>query len=206
MTRVWSGTWRERWTWILASPLLLFSPYWITNHLPVREAREVGLTAFDRAIPFLPWATPVYLLLFPMMHLIMVLLPLPLLRRWMAACAVCCWTVAVVFVVWPTEMPRPVEASGWWTYDALIRHDEPRNISPSLHGTFAVLNALTLASYGGRIWGLVAGGVSVVVILATIAVRQHGIVDLAAGGLIGLCAWWWWVGPKPGSTVAESPL
>lgn len=191
----------------MASPVVLFSPYWVTNHWHVHAPSAVGLTQFDHAIPFLPAVTPVYLLLFPLMVVAMLCMRTQReLRQWMLAAACCCWVVALVFVWLPTELSRPVvnPDQTTWLYQALIRHDHPRNISPSLHGTFAFLSAATIGTVRGwKPWGILAMALSGIIILATIAVRQHGILDLFSGTLIGVVVWRWWIAHRDQADAAS---
>lgn len=75
--------------WLAVSPVLLFTPYWVTNHWHLRPAQPVGLTDMDRLIPFMPGMTAVYLLLFPLIWVAMWVQPdRRALHRWMLAPAV----------------------------------------------------------------------------------------------------------------------
>jgi membrane-associated phospholipid phosphatase len=99
----------------------------------------------------------------------------------------------VVFVSFPTHAPRPrIEDSGW-ANDALrfvYANDRPYNDFPSMHAASAML----FASYwwaSGRALShrLVAVAITVVVVTATVLIKQHSMAGALAGAVLGACAW-----------------
>ncbi len=191
--RPWLARRDGRLGWLLAMPVLLTPPYAITNHLELRPAVEVPRLAIDGWIPFLPEASLVYLGLFPLMWLAVVVQPdTPAARRMVLGAACCAWCAALVFLLAPTTFARPPgTASG--VYALVTAVDTPRNACPSLHGTYATYSAAWIAAGAGRPWlGWLAAAGALAILLATIAVRQHGTIDLALGGLLGIAAFAWW--------------
>lgn len=179
---------REVVLWLLLMPVLLTPPYAISNRLEWFAAREVPRLAIDEWVPFVPELALLYLGLFPLMWLAVLLQrDGDGARRLVLGAAACAWLVSLVFVFYPTTFPRPaVQAQGF--YALVIGLDTPRNACPSLHGTYAALSAAWIAHARGWRWGVAAGAVALLVLVATVAVRQHGTIDLALGAGIGLLA------------------
>ena len=189
----WTARGDGRLRWLLAMPLLLTPPYAITNHLELRRAVEVPRLAIDGWVPFLPEASLVYLGLFPLMWLAVVVQPdAAAARRVVLGAACCAWGAALVFLLAPTTFARPAGAASG-VYALVTALDTPRNACPSLHGTYAIYSAAWIATGARRPWlGWLAAASALAILLATIAVRQHGTIDLALGGLLGIAAFAWW--------------
>ena len=175
------------WTWLWCMPVLLTPPYVVSNHLTWLPAWTVPVLAPDRLVPFTPWAAWVYLGLFPLMWAAVLVQPTASdARRVVFSAAACAWTASAVFVFLPTQFPRPLTVNGLHGLITIV--DTPRNACPSLHGTYCVHAAAWISRAQPR-WRLVAWSGVVAILLATIAVRQHGCLDLAAGGLLGALAY-----------------
>jgi len=179
---------RRHLRWLLLMPLLLVPPYMGSNRLSWLLTREVPRLALDDAIPFQPALAGLYLALFPLMWLaVLAQRDAAAARRLVLGMTACAWTVSLFFVLVPTTFARP-EYSGGGLYASIVAWDTPRNAFPSLHGTYAVMSAAWIAHARGWRLGALAVGLAIAILYATIAVRQHGIIDLAVGGLIGLIA------------------
>jgi hypothetical protein len=164
--------------------------FWVQHHTQF-EVTQMPLTALDYWIPFFPPAIVPYASLW-----VYVSLPLALLTRscefrsfgWGAT------TLSIAglgcFYLWPTAVPF---VTGW-SPDAsslLLRHvDGAGNACPSLHVAFAVFSWVWLrrliADVGGRTWVRV-GNASwcLAIILSTLAIRQHVVLDVVAGAALG---------------------
>lgn len=186
--------------WLAAMPLLLTPPYLVSNRLTWREALAVPLTDIDRWVPFRPDLVWCYLGLFPLMWLAVLLQPnVAAARRVVLGMAGCALVAGVVFALWPTCFPRdglPAAPDGHAGFGLRLIHalDTERNACPSLHGCYAVSSALWIARARGAAAGWLAALAAAAIILATIAVRQHGVIDLAAGGVLGAASvlgWRW---------------
>jgi membrane-associated phospholipid phosphatase len=66
--------------------------------------------------------------------------------------------------------------------------DRSHNAFPSMHVGLATLLAL-IGARRSRAWGMALGGAAVVIAVSTLLVKQHFLVDLPAGALVGLTAY-----------------
>lgn len=187
--------------WLLMMPLLLTPPYALSNRMEWLPAREVPRLAIDEWVPFMPDLALLYLALFPLMWLAVLLQQdVDRAKRVVLSAAACAWLVSLIFVFHPTTFARPPgEARG--VYALVVGLDTPRNACPSLHGTYAALSAAWIAHARGRYWGMAAALVALAVLVATVAVRQHGTIDLVLGAVIGLVAF---AVARPRARVRES--
>jgi membrane-associated phospholipid phosphatase len=174
--------------WLVLMPVLLTPPYALSNRVEWFPAREVPRMPIDDWVPFMPELALLYLGLFPLMWLAVVVQPdVAAARRLVLGAASCAWLVSLIFLFYPTTFARPaVEPRGF--YALVVGLDTPRNACPSLHGTYATLCAAWIAHARGWRWGIAAGLAAFAILVATVAVRQHGVIDLGLGAAIGLLA------------------
>lgn len=164
--------------------------FWIQNH-PQFEVTNMPLTAIDYWIPHIPLAIVPYATLW-----LYVSLPLALMTRsfefrsfGVAATAL---SVAGLgcFYLWPTAVPF---VAGWSpdSPDSLLRNvDGSGNACPSLHVAFAVFSWAWLrwliADIGGRSWLRVGNAAwCLAIVMSTLAIRQHVVLDVVAGAALG---------------------
>ncbi len=171
-------------------PALLSPPYLLTNHLALLPPRAVPRLAIDDAVPFVPGAALLYLALFPLMWWAVLAQPdARQARRLVLSAACCAWAVSAFFLLVPTSYPRPAGPIVATAYAWVVAIDTPRNAFPSLHGTYAVLSAAWIARARGMMpWGALAWVAAAAILAATMMVKQHGVIDLAAGATIGALA------------------
>ena len=171
--------------------LLYVLVYQLANRWHVVQPRELPFTPLDELIPFVPGLLPLYVTYF--------------LIYW---CTVCrsrnddevnrifiathfqLLLSLPFFVLMPIRMPverfYPSVPLGW--ADALWRwFDAPANCFPSLH----VANGLLLLHFNWTrphrwLWGLVCGGV----VVSTVLVKQHYVVDAVGGAAVYLASRW----------------
>lgn len=185
---------KAHWRFKLMAGAILFIAFYIGYFLllnvHVFPAREMPVTALDRLIAFQPDALLLYLSLYLYIPLAPWLLDD---RRDLNACCLALGGLGlvglVIFLFWPTAVPRPDSAG----YRPLIAIDKPGNACPSLHAAFAVFSAICvdrLARHLGD--GGLARGLSWLwclgILYATLATKQHVAVDLVAGTALG-AAW-----------------
>jgi membrane-associated phospholipid phosphatase len=154
---------------------------------------------FDDAIPFFAPAVVFYVLWFPLLFfsgLWLLLKDALNFRRYMFALAVCMTLAAVVYLLWPNgqdlrpDLSRPRDLFEWML-GGLYRIDTNTNVLPSLHVACVVPVVACLRSSPGirRRWVPAAAGVlSLLVAASTVFVKQHAILDLAAGAVLGAVA------------------
>lgn len=155
-----------------------------------REPMVLRPGALDAAIPFLPWSIWVYLSQFA-------LLPASIVKArddadrgtalfaMLAAAAI----AAVVFVLWPTTLPRPFAPADGITgaaWTLLHAADTPYNSLPSLHVALAAIAGAVLWRSGRPALALAW---PLAIALSTLTTRQHVLLDAAAGLLLAAAAW-----------------
>ena len=181
---------RYRWsiTYLLAwAPYI--AVYQITNRWPVREPITLPLTMIDQAVPFLPSLLPIYVAYLPFFlwtisrsesdeaaNMIFYATHFELLLS------------VPFFVLLPVAMPREPfygpELYGWT--DAFWRwFDAPNNCFPSLHTSNCLMMIYFNRTRPGR---MVCTLVAVAIIVSTLFVKQHYLVDLVGGAVVYLLA------------------
>jgi hypothetical protein len=178
--------------WLLLMPLLLSPPYVLTNRVHIFKAHEVPRVFIDTIIPFMPELSWLYLALFPFMWWA-VLRQRSVLdaKRFVLGGAAISWLVSIVFLIYPTTFSREdVDCGGIYSWVASI--DTHYNACPSLHGAYAVYAGIWIMHAVNKLSSqLLALLMIVLIFYATIAVRQHGIIDLCFGGIVGLTAFFY---------------
>lgn len=159
--------------------------------LTVPTARpELGL---DRLIPLVPtWA-----LVYGALYLFLILLPVfvlqdrDLIDRTVRA-YLSVWLLSfAVFILYPTEAPRPdeVEGTGFaaWGLRFLYDADPAYNCFPSLHVAHSFVSAIACARVH-RLLGRFAMLCAVLVAISTLFIKQHYVADVLVGSLLAVAA------------------
>ncbi len=185
--------------WSLCMIFILFC-YFLPERL-VTENYHVMELGLDRAIPFLPGFVYFYIAWFPMllgMGLWLLLRDGEGFRRYMwfmtAAYLIC----GVIYLCYPSGQElRPenleVHRLSTWILSKIYAFDTNTNVLPSLHviGSVGVIYAgcttPTICKKSVRA-GLII--LSVLVSASTVFVKQHAVVDVAAGAVVGLLVCW----------------
>jgi membrane-associated phospholipid phosphatase len=183
----------EKWGIFLVLGLFLTVPYFMILHHPIFSARVVPLTPLDRFLPLFQPAIYIY-----MSFDFLLTLPLLLVRdswslRQMAFGFALITSVShLFFILWPTQIPALI--SGPEVTDPLLRMvrtvDTNLNACPSLHASLAIYSALCCARLlksrkqqaGVWLWALL-------ILAATLLAKQHVVLDLIAGGALGVGAY-----------------
>ncbi len=174
---------------------LFFTGYFHLLRHPVEPPTTMPLTALDHAIGFQEWAALPYVSLW----LYVGIVP-GLFLRVRELLAYGAWAAAMslaglaCFWLWPTAVPpwpgaAGADASGLM---ALLRGvDAAGNACPSLHVAAAVFSALWLQRLVPEI-GAGAGaaalnwGWAALIVYSTLAIKQHVVLDVLAGALLGV--------------------
>jgi len=102
-----------------------------------------------------------------------------------------CVTGLVIFYFWPTQVPATaLVATGFPGFEALRRVDAASNACPSMHVAVAIFTAMRIGDVLRSIlapWPMRALNVVwfVVIGYSTLAIRQHVVLDVLAGALLG---------------------
>lgn len=174
---------------------LFFGAYFYVLKHPAYPPTLMPMTALDRLISFQPLAFYIYVSLW-----VYVSLPPALFAQrrelygYAAAMAAMCLAGLGIFYFWPTAVP-PAEID-WALYpdmEFLKNLDAAGNACPSLHVATAVFSGLwlhrLLRRFGAPGWMLLVNGAWCAgIVYSTLAVRQHVVVDVLAGLVMGLLA------------------
>ena len=172
---------------------IFFWAYFSVLRAPLGVPSVMPLTVVDRWIPFSVHAFPAYASLWVYASLTPALLrefrPLASFGLWMAAMCLFCLGV---FWLYPTMVPAPdIDWALYPEMSVLKGVDASGNACPSLHVASAVFTAIWL----NRILRSVAAppfldalnwALCLAILWSTIATRQHVVIDVLAGGLVGV--------------------
>ena len=174
---------------------LFFGAYFYVLKDPAYPPTVMPKTLLDHLIGFQPMALPIYLSLW-----FYVSLPPALLatRRelydygW--AMAGMCLVGLGIFYFWPTAVPPAhIHWAHYPDVDLLKHADASGNACPSLHVATAVFSSIwlhhLLHRFGAPLWVLLCNWVWCIgIAYSTLALRQHVVVDVAAGLALGVLA------------------
>lgn len=172
---------RQRGRIILASYLLFCIVYLGAPLISIGDVHVLRPSFLDRGVPFLPWTIAVYLSQFAFMFVALWLSPTSeALRKMLTAIAIATLISAAIFIVWPSAIERP--AAPGPAFATLYLFDVPTNCFPSLHVALAMIAAAMWPHTPTRalawVWALAIAA-------STLTTRQHVILDVAAGVIVG---------------------
>ena len=175
---------------------LFFGAYFLLLRFPLFPVTTIPLTAWDRWIPFQPAALGLYFSLWVYVSLE----PSLAATRGELGCFLKSAAALAVgglafFFFWPTATPVPADIV-WADHPGFVflkEVDRAQNACPSLHVAFAVFAFLRLrpllSTLGAGFWLRVVSGLWCVgIIYSTLATRQHVLIDVAAGAVLGVIA------------------
>jgi len=193
-----AGFMRHVWLKAIGTPLYIALFFWAYLYLlksPMFPTTVMPFTTLDHLIGFQPMAIPLYLSLW-----VYVSLPPAILATqrelfdYATAMTATCLIGLLIFYFWPTAVPAA--QVDWALYPSmgyLKSMDAAGNACPSLHVATAAFSAVwlnfILSRFGaprwvlGLNWAWCAG-----IVYSTVAIRQHVVVDVIAGLVLGLSA------------------
>ena len=198
--------------------LLVYGPYiWLQHHAYFRTT-IVPISAVDRLVPFSSVMVWPYLSI----DLQMPVGPFLMYRRadllrYSGGILLISLVADIIFIFWPTACPRPAGAETTGLYGLIVAVDGPSHALPSLHAAFAVYSAAcgvrAFCELGLHpVWRLALWVWAILILYATLATKQHMLVDIIAGSALGLGAVWCaWAArltfskARPGQTVLSVP-
>ncbi len=191
---------------ITAFTWLFFVAYFHLLRHPVHPVAVMPLTALDHLIPFQPQALFAYLSLWLYIGtapgLQMRFLELVVYGLWAAAL---CLTGLACFYFWPTQVPPLlIDVTGFAGFATLQGVDAAGNACPSMHVAIAMFTVIRLEDVLRRAGA--PGGLRVVnriwfvaIVASTLLVKQHVVLDVAAGALLGIAFAWPSLRWRPGA-------
>jgi membrane-associated phospholipid phosphatase len=204
--------WRLKVALTAALNVLFWGGYGFLGHHAFFSLRAVPLTALDHAVPFqpVPWAW-IYL----SQYLFVVVLPWLLttreaILRYAAGVLIMSCASFGCFLFFPTPGPRPLEVGGDFAMRTIANYDGTLNACPSLHAVFLVYMALLAWRMFGRVAPVLTVGASFMwgaaILYSTLATKQHYVIDLVAGSMLGVLAdWLAWRGSTPATAEITIP-
>ncbi|MFC5469355.1 phosphatase PAP2 family protein [Cohnella suwonensis] len=173
--------------WMLVFPVLGLMYAW-TNNTDNREVYHL-ITALDEAIPFvkafaLPysiWIFYIYVCLFYFFKK-----DVNVYYRALLTYAVCAMLCYLIYSVFQTTVPRPV-VTGNDPLSDLMRYiynrDQPFNCFPSIHcfSSYMVMRTIWTSEFRNKLNLTLITGMSSLIIMSTMFVKQHVILDALAG-------------------------
>ena len=190
-------------TFALVIPLYIF----IGNSLAGRAAHVPEL-ALDRAIPLSPvWSVAYASLILAALLPAFVLHQQELIQRTVKAFLFAWLFSYAVFLAYPTYTPRPAEVTeqGFfpWVMVAIYSTDVEYNCLPSLHVAQCFLAAFACHKVNRPV-GHVAFVWAALVALSTLFTKQHYVLDVITGGLLGWLGYRIFMSPYPRDRIPEN--
>ncbi len=164
----------------------------------IENAVSLGLNLDDK-IPFLPWTISIYYWIY-----ILIFLPILTIRDFELFNAVAkAYAFGIIislsiFLIFPVTINRPKVVNpenffDWWVW-LNYTIDRPTTLFPSMHVSNAILSALAIFRWSKKI-GYPALIFSIMICLSTLTVKQHFIVDVIAGFILAISAYWLFIVP-----------
>lgn len=169
--------------------------YYSAPLLAMREPTRMPTMGLDASIPFCPSLAWLYC-----MQLVTTSLTAWLMLRYehlisyfishLALCVI----IFSIFIAFPTFVPRPPPPTLSSLYSHIARIDVNGNAFPSFHAGFAVLcSGCLTATFPSTKRHLMVSFVSwlltICVLYSALAIKQHVVLDIIGGILIGCLCW-----------------
>ncbi len=166
---------------VLLVPLYVFIPL-----LNLGSEHHIPELPLDRMIPVIPDWSMVYLPLYAFL----IILPVLVVRqkkhidRTVYAYISLWVTSYIVFMIYPTVLPRPekldIKGPGPWLLAQIWYSDAPFNCFPSIHVGHSFISAFTCLKLH-RKTGIALIGAACLVALSTLFTKQHYVMDVIGG-------------------------
>lgn len=191
-------------SWLKASGnalflIVFFYLYLYIQRHPLFAVTQIPATPIDEWIGFHPEALGLYLSLWVYTALPVALQPdRGALIRFGCHIGLMCMVGLAIFLLWPTSVSDAVgqRAGTGGAFDAMYRVDTNGNACPSLHVAAALFSQIWLRAQlrevgapRGLRWASTLWCVGI--IFSTLAIKQHLLLDVLAGALLGAVAGWW---------------
>lgn len=184
--------WRLKLALLIGLTAGFLAPYLYLAHHLFFPVHQVPATWLDRAAGFNPNWVWVYQSLYLLTGTLPWLARTPEeLWRYVKGFVLMSGIAFAIFLFIPTHVLRPAMQNSTGMYRWLLGYDGPYNAVPSLHAAILYYTLAFAFRMCGRLAPLITGGViawAVLILWATLATKQHYVVDLLAGtGLAVAC-------------------
>ena len=168
--------------------------YFLSNHLHVFTPTLLNMTAWDQAVPFVPWTIWIYHSDIPMFIIAYVLCRnLVTANKYLYAFLSVHLLSNMIFLIWPTTFPRDLfpldpqamDIATYTLFDYFRRAESPVNCLPSLHVSSVFITALMfwgqnrLKTFLFTLW-------AVAISFSTLTTKQHYFADILGGFFLAL--------------------
>lgn len=177
--------------WLAAVPILNIF-YGVLN----RAGNHVYslATPLDSMIPFVPAFIIPYVLWYPFITGALIALAFKDKRTYFQTLIALCSGLVIsylFFALFQTAIERPNIQGGkgflFTMVDYIYSNDQPYNCFPSIHVLTSYLILRGTRVFGRAIWAMTST-LSILIMMSTVLVKQHVVVDIAGGILVGeLC-------------------
>ena len=202
--------------WLKTNPafrLTLWVPAYLVLFLIVEQRipSSVWVTQLpiDGFIPFCEWFLIPYVLWYPLLIFLGVYLcrsDIPAFRRYMCFLAATFFISALIWLLLPNmqdlrPMTMPRENALTAVISLLYTVDTNTNVFPSVHvvgslgAILAVWDSMLKHRHPGVCWSVTV--LSLLICLSTVFIKQHSVLDVAAGVILSLLAAVWIYGKRP---------
>jgi membrane-associated phospholipid phosphatase len=173
-----------------------FVGYFYVQRHPAYAPTVMPLTALDLLIPFQPKALWAYVSLWIYIGagpgLQRTFVEMGVYGLWVCGL---CMVGLVIFYFWPTQVPVLMLDAASPAFAVLHRVDEASNACPSMHVAVAIFTVVrvevVLRSTRSPPWLRTFNAAWFMVIAySTLAIKQHVVLDVVAGALLGLIFVW----------------
>ena len=167
-------------------------PYFVLQRFPIFPVKIVKATPLDRLIHFDDGAVWLYLSLFLFIPVAPFLMAsASQLRQYTMGLGLIALISHLSFFFYPTAIVRPDVEHVNWAYRLMLGVDRTLNASPSLHASLALFSALCCERLLLQLrqpwgWRSLLWVWTLAILWSTLATKQHVILDLVGGGLVGL--------------------
>jgi len=170
---------------------IIYTMYYVVANIHFAPIRTL-FTPLDYMIPLIPEFLFIYLFVFYTFIFFVIISTQYYLKSYRIPFIVIFAIVALtsygIYTIFPVSMIRPsVTPSDFWTslLALLYSSDPPVNCFPSLHAAYSTMGAY-IVWHMNKKWGKYIGWpTAIAVMISTLFVRQHVIVDEIAGFLLG---------------------
>ncbi|WP_340399402.1 phosphatase PAP2 family protein [Paenibacillus sp. FSL H8-0079] len=177
--------------WLAAVPILNIF-YGVLNR-PGDHVYSLA-TSLDSMIPFVPAFIIPYVLWYPFITGALIVLAFKDKRTYFQTLIALCSGLVIsyiFFALFQTAIERPniqgEKGILFTMVDYIYRNDQPYNCFPSIHVLTSYLILRGTRVFGGAIWAITST-LSILIMMSTVLVKQHVVVDIAGGIFVGeLC-------------------
>lgn len=155
-------------------------------------------TSLDQALPLVPQAVWIYILLYAFPPALFCLWwRRPETRRGIGRFFLALWIATAVavacYLLWPLRLAYP-DCPDTFSGHALesllsLDFDPPANKFPAFHATLPILCCLAMRGGMARSWMIVAWGFAAAISISAFLVEQHLVIDVVAGMVLAFAAW-----------------